>query len=497
MMKRLASLYFFALSVLLMLTACQSDETTEQGGEQHKDGLLQLRIATNASNAITRAKTVQWTDTNAEDEEMMNTWVVVIADADDNALYAFACNPTNTNKQREIDEVGHIPPGAYKAYSFANMSVTKVAELLGITITMPTMSNNDVVYQATAVSGTVDADKSVRVDGNNFNKFIYSSDENNGFDSYGIPMSNVQTISASDDTKDLIVIRMLSKFEVQVYNEGTSDVVVKSISLTDVTDNVANNLKLLPNLTSGANTMEFVHKDIQPNLGTGAKRGNLIFIPAGDDAQRTVAAGNTSPVKFTFYVNESVAPDNGSGLFYLSFGFKGETEYHHALINQSGMTSYDDNAWHYIARNDYRIIPIHLTDWLFRIEPLAFAPIAGYPAKTLSSDALAATFSTGGPIILQPFVKKNNDRDWRDFFDPEVTFVSLSWKNSDGTDISGDGKILETPLEYDPINRRIIGVLNNNLPSGTYKTAVTVSVKLGPSGNQYSYSYTFDLILQK
>ena len=158
--------------------------------------------------------------------------------------------------------------------------------------------------------------------------------------------------------------------EVWLYNEGANDVVVNSVSLTDVTANAANNLKLLPNYGTAPNypdDMDAHHKDIQPNLGSGATRDNLTITLPGDAAQRTVAHGNTEPVKFTFYVNESIAPDNGSGLFYLSFGFEGQTEYHHALISQKGSTAADDDAWHYIARNDYRIIPIHLTDWLFRL----------------------------------------------------------------------------------------------------------------------------------
>ena len=101
-------------------------------------------------------------------------------------------------------------------------------------------------------------------------------------------------------------------------------------------------------------------------------------------------------------------------------------------------------------------------------------------------------------IALQPFVKKYNDGSWRDFSDPEVTFVSLSWKNSDGTNVSGDGKIVKTPFAYDSANRCIIGELNNSLSTGTYKTTVTVNVKLGPSsGTQYDYSFTFNVVLQK
>ena len=200
----------------------------------------------------------------------------------------------------------------------------------------------------------------------------------------------------------------------------------------------------------------------------------------------------------------------------MSLGFDGEAEYHHALINQKGSTTDDDDAWHYIARNDYRIIPIHLTDWLFRIEPIAFVPIAGYPAVLLSSNALTATYNTGGMIALQPFVKKYNDTSWRDFDDLEVTYgevvetsdgvdeeaswaASIHWKNANGTDVSGEGKIVTSPFIYDPDTNYIIGELNNdnNFAPGTYKTAITFKLKLGPQGEQYTYTFTCDVVLQK
>ena len=89
--------------------------------------------------------------------------------------------------------------------------------------------------------------------------------------------------------------------------------------------------------------------------------------------------------------------------------------------------------------------------------------------------------------------KKNNDGTWRDFSDPEVTFVSLTWKNSDGTNVSGDDKIIEQAFTYDSYSKCIYGVLNNNLSSGTHKTTVTVNVMLG----SYSYSFTFNVVLKK
>jgi len=202
-----------------------------------------------------------------------------------------------------------------------------------------------------------------------------------------------------------------------------------------------------------------------------------------------------------FYVNETDATfTNSENQLSLRFKIKrgsGAVE----ELRYGVTTPYIDggkggDGFNVIRRNDWIHIPVVLTDWQLRIEPLAFVPIAGYPATVLSSDGLTATFSTGGMIALQPFVKKYCDTTWRDFSDPEVTFVSVSWKNSDGDNVSGDGKIIKSPFVYDSTSRCIIGELNNAKAGGGKKTTFVVNVKLGPSsGSQYDYSFTFNVVL--
>jgi hypothetical protein len=505
MLKRFSSLYLLAISAILILTACQSDKVEEQGGAQHPDGkaLVTLRIATDNGKASTRA----WQDGNAKTDrtEMMYSWIVLITDGS-TIKYKYTGSPDVA--KAEIDDVCtnvEMISGNYIVYSFANISEELLKTILNVTSLEP---NTDLA-DATVAAATA------TINGNGF----VPSETN------GIPMSNKQTLSvpaSGSITKDLIVVRMLAKIEVQVFNDGASPVIIESISLTDVTPNTANNLKLLPNYGDTPNypdEMDAYHKDILPNLNTTSK-GNMTYTLTSDNVVATTGHKSTddtpNPVKFNFYVNESVAPDNGSGLFYLTLGIKtGEgttVEYSHALITQSGKTDADNDAWHYIARNDYRIIPVILTDWLFRIEPIAFVPIAGYPATLLSSDAQKATFGTGGMIALQPFVKKRTETEWRDFGDTEVTYgvevkngddvdeeaswtASITWKNRDGVNKSGAGYIVLSPFTYDPVTKCIIGELNQDKVSGgTNKTAVTITLTLGPkSGNHYTYSFTCDV----
>lgn len=549
-----------------MLMACQSDDTTEQGGGLQSDGTVRVHLKVGvAGSKTTRA----WTDNQADTKEMMNVWTVVAVNDDNTSadynkvVSIWACKPKGEPDQ-EIDDYVDLPAvGTYRFYSFGNMSPNVVKDLLGLNPIVvdpgsvrtrgvgkkyddgstPGQTNDrnatgNVTSYVSATAGDtfygddntykpnefhqipfdagvkISSDaanaRTVNVAGNNFDV-----DADNGYGAKGVPMSNAQTITVTAETTsiELIVIRMLAKMELQLFNDGNSDVTIKSFTLQEVTKNADNNLKLLPRLTSGANTMDPVHSDLKPNLRTNntgaitAPTANLTLYPKGPEALvakigHKTTDGTPNPVTFTFYVNESAAPTNASGLFYLTLGIDmggGTVEYRHALINQKGSTTTDDDKWDYIARNDYRKIPIVLTDWQFRIEPIALTPIAGYPAILLSSDALTATFSTGGPIALKPYVKKQTESAWRDFSDPEVQFVSVSWKiKGDATENpSGAGKMILSPFAYDDTSRYIIGELNNGITtSGTYETAITVTVKLGPTGSQYTYSFTCNVVLQ-
>ena len=575
-MKRFRLLYLSAFSTLFMLMACQSDDTTEQGGGLQSDGTVRVHLKVGvAGSKTTRA----WTDKEADTKEMMNVWTVVaVSDADNKVVSIWACKPKGEPDQ-EIDDYVELPAvGTYRFYSFANMSPKVVMSLLGIsgsgaataksartregnedpttgnepsgggneggssasagtsyqssgdavgsvTSNMPAgttddFCTNDNSYQqnkfysiAFDASQTASVEsKTVNIAGNNFDVTA----DDNGFGAKGIPMSNVQTIAVTAETEtiELIVIRMMAKIEVDVYNDGETDATIHSISLTEITKNADGNLKLLPNLSdAGHGSMEVTtHGDIQPNLPTNAPKGNMTLYPSSvqgavsKTGHKSTGTGQT-PVKFIFYVNESTAPTNSSRHYYLSLGIKtgsgSDVVYSHALISDEGSSDDDHGKWNYIARNDYRVIPIVLTDWQFRIEPIAFTPIAGYPAKMLSSDALTATFSTGGMIALQPFVKKRTETTWRDFDDSEVNpgvgtswNESITWKNDNGSKVSGTDKIIKTPFTYDPVTKYIIGELNNDL-SESKKTAVTITMKLGTAPNQYTYSFTCDVNLQK
>lgn len=436
--------YFFLIAAMTaVMAACSSDDDAVSGVVTDGNSDVKVPVKLHLSvagegNTNTRA----WVDTpNATDDEMMNIWTVVAvyADGDNEDKVAFIHAAVPKGQKREIDDLVYLTPGRYRFYSFANMEPLYVMGLLGIPTTENTMASVDVtgtlgtasayssgtfadnkVYSltwgstSTTVTSANVAAKVVQVNGNGFNPMA----TDNGFGVKGIPMSNVQelAIDGSSDV-DLIVVRMMAKIEIQLFNETGSEVTVQSVTLSDLTGNVDNNLKLLPNYTtaSSANTMEYVHKDIQPNLnGTPAKVDYTYEVPtAKQEVSTATYASGTPAQKLTFYVNESATPTNPDGLFYLTLKLaNGSTsELRYALINQNGKTTVDNNAWNYIARNDYRIIPIVIDDYKLELIPYDFPPIGVYPCsvKEIEDDLYEMTFHDYGHFHLVPKVTKISD----------------------------------------------------------------------------------------
>jgi hypothetical protein len=301
-----------------------------------------------------------------------------------------------------------------------------------------------------------------------------------------------QVTSKDTSDKDLVLIlwRMMAKMEFDFENESSEQVQVLGVEIDPLSTG-----------TAGSYLLQTVDLSLTTNWAHGA----LGMVSPGTTGPCVVTQTVTIPAKgstngtgtLSVYVNETDASyttlENQLSLrFKVKRGSSDVEEIRYGFTSPSA-----NDGFNVICRNDWIKIPIHFTGWQFRIEAIPFVPIAGYPAVLLSSDALNAEFSTGGYIILQPFAEKDHDGTWRDFSDPEVTFVSLSWKNSDGTNVSGDDKIVKTAFAYDSGSKCITGELNNDLSSGTYKTTLTVNLKLGTSPSQYNYSFSCNVILQK
>ena len=422
--------YLMVLAVVaVVMAACSSDNITAEVPETTDEtALLQLRIATSATP---RTRTTDWVDDNALDEEMMNLWVVVVTNTSNGSVVKFfACRPS-VGVEQEIDEVAQLPQSDYTVYSFANISIANVCTLLGLDEPGSVIDIGNTPTEI-EVTGTVDYTDALAVtatvNGNNFNP----SAPDNGFGEMGIPMSNVQIIGSTETSKDLIVVRMLAKMQINITNETGASATVQSITISDVTSNAANNLKLLP-LLSYPDDMNAHHKDVRPNLnGTPATTDITVSV------NKTIANNGTENV--TFYVNESASPTNADGLFYLTLKMN-DTDYRYALISNNAQ-----NEWNYIARNDYRVIPIVLDDYKLELIPYDFPPIGVYPAsvREIENELYEMTFHDYGHFHLVPKVTK----------------------------INGDGITLNTPVPYATTPSGTCWTLNSDF-AGSWKTAAT------------------------
>ncbi|MBR1687678.1 MAG: hypothetical protein IJ710_03985 [Prevotella sp.] len=419
-----------AIAAAMLLTGCAADSTDD--GRQQPAGkdkvTVRLRV-TAADGAATRA----WVDAaNATDDEMMNVWTVVVADATTGEVkYIHACRPTG-DPRREVDDYVELTPGSYKFYSFANMAPSVVMQLLGIDGTgaqgaevtragdngaagdrVPTYtpSNDDTFVTTAAVDkvysiafdagATVAADiddKTVGVKGNGVD--ITAP---NNFGAPGIPMSNVQTKTVTADTElELIVVRMFAKIELRVQNATGNAVNLTSVTLTDVTGNTDGNLKLLPQL-SDHDTM-----DPRPTTEHATHLGTPEVTDFTLSTGWNIAADATEVI--TFYINESETPPlsatNKFRRFFLKLQVSGESEYRYALIDDQNATG-ATGTWDYIARNDYRVIPVVLDDYRLDILPFDFPPIGVYPASVKEEDGLyTINFHDYGHFHLVPLVTR-------------------------------------------------------------------------------------------
>lgn len=432
-MKYLRRLYTLLLSSALALTACTSDDGTVQGGGQEpvKDGKVQVRLTLSPAGTSKANTRGTWNDGLATDDEMMNLWtVVIVKDATDEVVEIQSCRPSSP--YAEIDDVTELTPGTYRFYSFANIGHSDLERLLSL----PSGSVPDVAEgtadQVSSIKaedytsssggdsgmGTVGGDNSnspaTRIKATvNGNKFDPTSD--NGLGAKGIPMSNVQKKTIESNTKfDLIVVRMLAKIELRLFNVTGADVKVKSITFSDVTKNETNNLFLLPTLTNTSGStpdeMAYTHKDIKPHVNATNREDVTLTSGLTVKKEYSNPTYETAEGKYesvVFYVNESSAPGNPDHLFNLTLDLD-NSDFRYSLINQTGSATKDNDAWDYIARNDYRIIPIVLDDYKLELIPYDFPAIGVYPAsvKQIATNLYEMTFHDYGHFHLLPKVTR-------------------------------------------------------------------------------------------
>jgi len=486
-MKTIYNRLFIWLLVLTtaLTTACTGEATDNE--EPLPEGMGRIRVticSPEKAPGQTRAVNAEPWEVPDHEWERLQTFRILICDADNKVVQIIEGDKDDMGETNTATSTGNhkyqsatvtsdpLSAGSYKIYATANYAD-------GYSIGDPVAPNATVKFA-------------------------------NGYSEDNIPMTgrlaDPVTVNIGEETNagTIMLWRVLGKLQFYFTNEATEEIKVYGIEVEPINQASVSGpgiyLFSKDDLTSEANLAAGTGITLPPApSGEGKKSAREDIGPVRYEPETalTLAAYSGSGDKPTgtlfFYVNETDATftttQNQLSLrFKIKRGNGAEEELRYGMTTNYGNGSEGQNGFNVIRRNDWIHIPIILTDWQFRIEPIAFVPIAGYPAKTLSSDGLTATFSTGGMIALQPFVKKKGDPTWRDFSNPEITNVSISCKSQTGSE-----SMIATNFVFDDATKYIIGELNNSLSPGTYMTTVTVNAQLG----SYPYSFTFNIKLQK
>lgn len=356
--------YMLALFSTLAIVGCsfEEDHADCQGKGEGEKMQVELRLTASAnsltrsystSDGVTRAS---WVDTNAarEGEMMHNCFVVIVQ----NGKIQSIVQRDFTEEVEQTSLKAKAELGNATFYSFANITPAE----LGITMTTTPAEIESKYY---------------KVEGNTAQ-----------LSAKGIPMSNKQTVNITNKKQqvDLEVIRMMAKVELNFTNDTGYDLSIKSVKLTDITDNVADNVSLLPMKDAAGNVV--------PNINASASASDYT-VNIGGTSGTQVKNGGT--LQTTFYVNESVA--RNPKYFVLSINTDKGT-----VTQRIAMTE-----WSKIARNDYLIIPVKLVDYRIELEPQVFTGIGVIPELKYDGDRITATFKSYGEFHLKLHVFKRSD----------------------------------------------------------------------------------------
>lgn len=452
------------LMVLAFISACSTDSADSiqggSGGDNQGDKVT-VHMTLSTASSGTRA-TLSWND--GVDAENMKSWVVAFIK--DGKVVSFAENTDVSANNRIKDEVTikDLPKGeaTYQVYSFANLTSTE----LGI-----------------SKGAEVDFDnKKWKMNGNGFPV--------NATDCKGIPMSNKQevTIDASGkpDKTELWVVRMLAKVTLRFKNPSTTPLVIKDITISDITSNpsaTANtdgNIMLLPKHTDTSTGPDLDEVACTPNLVGQAATQNYTY---NLSSAVTIPAGTSDYKEVSFYVNESAA-GNTSKYFIIN------------LNTSAGVKRYAlFKDWTTIARNDHHILPISLDDYKLKFDVKSFTAIGLYPSITDNGTTLSYTcYYPEEEFHIQPKVVKGDDTD----VSGTIDYTKVKWELIQEDDMADAAAaetnaklVFKTLPKWDAATGYFEGIFNDDKAdkqSALYQVTVPVP---GETGKSLTYKILF------
>ena len=455
--------YYICIWAVCLLAACSAgDDATSFPGQadaENRVGVtLQLSALSSQTSQSSRSSLTRaaWeTDTEAWPGEMMKSWFVVVVQNGKIEKIITSDLKSGVTEVEKDQVFVELNKGETTFYSFANIKPEDIGLDASTSVGQPLPADFD--------------EKTYQMDGNS--KLFHQSmapDLQNGY-----PMSNKQTVDVVDNQQviNLEVIRMMAKVQLSITNATDHAIVLKTITLSDVTQNGNQNIKLLPNVDS--------NNQLQVNLANSAKKGTITLTAAENNGMTIEARAKQTAC---FYMNESLVDkgaDGGNRYFILSLT---------TVDAATGTTSnhrYAMLSWNEIRRNDYLKIPIKLEDYQIRWKVEAFSPIGVLPKVTDDGENLSLDFGYYGEFHIKPEVIKLSHTG-------SQTLPVSQWQM--GTDATGsDGWTLKEqyPEGADGVNifdrspawvpsaYRLEGEMGNRTGSAIYTMKIKVKVQNG------------------
>ena len=452
--------YYICIWAVCLLAACSAgDDATffpGQADAENRVGVtLQLSALSSQTSRSSRSSLIRaaWeTDTEALPGEMMKSWFVVVVQKGKIEKIITSDLKSLDATEVEKDQIFvELNKGETTFYSFANIKPEEIG-----------------LDASTSVGQQLPADfdqKTYQMDGNcqHFH-LLMTPDFQNGY-----PMSNKQIVNITDNQQviNLEVIRMMAKVQLSITNATDHAIVLKSITLSDVTLNGNRNIKLLPNVDS-ANELKGV------NLADGVAKGT-ITLTAAENNGMTIEARATQTA--CFYMNESLVDkgaDGGNRYFVLSLATED------AATGATSNHRYAMLSWNEIRRNDYLKIPIKLEDYQIRWKVEVFSPIGVLPQVTDDGENLSLDFAYYGEFHIKPEVIKLSRTG------SQTLSVSEWQMGTDATGLDGwtlqeqnpqgaDGvNIFDASPSWKPATYRLEGEMGNRTGSAIYSMKIKV-----------------------
>lgn len=457
--------YYICIWAVCLLAACSAgDDATSFPGQADAENqvgvTLQLSALSSQTSQSSRSSLTRaaWeTDTEAMPGEMMKSWfVVVVQNGKIEKIITSDLKSLGVTEVEKDQVFVELNKGETTFYSFANIKPEEIGLDASTSVGQPLPADFD--------------EKTYQMDGNcQLFHQLMTPDFQNGY-----PMSNKQTVDVVDNQQviNLEVIRMMAKVQLSITNATDHAINLKTITLSDVTLNGKQNIKLLPNVDS-ANELKGV------NLVDGVAKGT-ITLTADENNGMTIEPRNSQTA--CFYMNESLVDkgtDGGNRYFILSLT---------TVDAATGTTSnhrYAMLSWNEIRRNDYLKIPIKLEDYQIRWTVEAFSPIGVLPKVKDDGENLSLDFSYYGEFHIKPEVIKLSRTgsqtlsvsEWQMGTDATG---SDGWKLQEQNPKGEDGvNIFDCSPAWVPSAYRLEGEMGNRTGSAIYTMKIKVKEQNG------------------